>query len=154
MNGISEVQDQPNWKAVVREMVHWFLFGVIVSLGYLALVLLILWVEGKHVDWIAAVKSGGLLTYASTLAARTAGEYLRKVTRITLISSFCVVGLLAVIVPAACVYALVLESAVSQTPALPAIIMPDRVAQASLVIACLAVGYGFVFTLFLKWKEY
>jgi putative flippase GtrA len=153
MNGISEVQDRSKWRAVAREMVHWFLFGVIVSLGYLALVLLILWLKGNHVDWIAAVKSGGLLTYASTLAARTAGDYVRKMTRITLFSSFCVVGLLGVIVPAACVYALVLESAIPQVPAVTAAIMPNRVAQASLAIACLALGYGFVFTLVLKLKE-
>jgi hypothetical protein len=53
------------------EMFHWLLYSVAVSLIYFVLTLLVWWITKHPVTWVELLKSGGLVTYASTLSAKT-----------------------------------------------------------------------------------
>lgn len=153
MDGITEpVAARSKWALVTYEAMHWLLFSVLVSLGCLAIFLLVAWVEGKNVEWVSALKSGGLLTYSTTLVSRAAGDYVRNITGKTILSSFCVAGLIATLIPAITLYVLILESTVHQG-ATVGVVVPMRVASCSLVIAGFAAGYSLFFTLYVKTRN-
>lgn len=152
MHGISEATaNAPGRYTVTEEMVIWLLFSVLISLGYFGLTLVVWWIVQRKVDWVELLKSGGLVTYASTLASKTAGDYFKTVSGKTLMTPFCVFGLVCILLVTAGVYGALLSLGASapQQGANP-IISPARLAQFSWMVAVAAVAYGFSFTYYAK----
>ncbi len=153
MNGITDadagVRDR---YTLIEEMIIWMLFSVGVSLAYFGLTLLVWWLIQRSAYWVELLKSGGLVTYASTLASKTAGEYMKIVTSKTLMTPFCVFGLICIVLSTAGVYGALLSlgTGASQQPNVNAVISPARLAQFSWIIAAVALAYGFSFTLYAK----
>jgi len=112
------------------------------------------WLIQRKVDWIELVKSGGLVTYASTLASKTAGEYFKTVSGKTLMTTFCVFGHACILVSTAGVYGALLSLGTSASPQANTnpIISSSRFTEFSWKIAAVAVAYSFSFTLYAKAK--
>jgi hypothetical protein len=150
VNGITEsdIRTTEN-SSVLSEMIHWLLYSVALSLLYFALTLLVWWVTNHPVTWAELLKSGGLVTYASTLSSKTAGEYIKSGSRITPLTSFCVFGLICILASSAGVYGLLLSlgTAAPQPPSSAPFVAPERLVEFSWSIAIVAIVYGFCFTL-------
>lgn len=153
MNGITET-DIPTidlgW--LVGEMFHWMLYSIVLSLLYFVLTCLVWWLTKHPVTWTELLKSGGLVTYASTLSAKTAGEYIKSGSRITHLTSLCVFGLICIVGSSAVVYGLLLGLGTSapQSASNAPFVQPERLVMFSWAVASVAVVYGFCFTLYGK----
>jgi hypothetical protein len=135
-----------------EEMIIWLLFSVITSLLYFGLALLVWWLVQRKVDFVELLKTGGLVTYAFTLASRNAGEYFKTVSGKTLMTPFCAFGLICILASTAGVYGMLLSlgASGSEQQSTGLTISAPRLAEFSWIVAAAAVVYGFSFTIYAK----
>jgi hypothetical protein len=134
--------------AILEEIFWWLGFSVLLPLFYLAAVPLMLYLFHKPVPWADLVKNGVLLSYATTITARAAGNYHKSVPSPRgLVGGLCILGLTTIIGASCVVYGGILVVGLDSSGSGPILGSSERLATFSTIVALLAMMFSLVFTL-------
>ena len=135
--------------SVSRDIFHWIIFGVVISLSQLWLIPLGYYLLVKPLTLVGLVGNGSLLFFATTITSKTAGEYFKRVRGhhgwATLL---CVTCMILVVMSSVFAYAVVVAARLGGSEATA--LSDERVTRVSLYLAASGIIFSFAYTLVIR----
>lgn len=134
---------------VLKDLVYWLFFGVIIALAQLWLIPFGYYLTSKSVTWVQLVGNGSLLFFSTTITSQTAGEYFKKPKAHNAAATLlCIVPTLGIIILSVCGYGLVIATQLGMLPANS--LSAERVTTVSDILAIAGMIFSFGFTIYLR----
>jgi hypothetical protein len=129
---------------IAKEIGHWIFFSLVVGLAQLWIIPILYYLFQKNLTWVELIGNGSLLFFTTTITAKTAGEYFKKVQGSAITNVACFGAAMVIILASVSCYTAVTATRAGLVPG--ASLSPARVAIMSNVLATVAIVFSLAYT--------